>query len=134
MAQHFLLSSAARTLSLKSVYQMGEEKAYERFCAIRWEATDGEPICPRRSRGSPADDARTVPMPLTFVNDGHIARSGEADVGLIIKRPDGGWFWSIAVIKSNPPMQGSATSKGAAQKELRAKWEEWLEWAGLSDA
>lgn len=69
----------------------------------------------------------TGPMPLTFVNDGHIARSGDADIGQIIKRPDGGWFWSIAVIKSNPPMQGTATSKEAAQKELRAKWAEWLE-------
>ena len=45
--QHFLLSAAARTLSLKAVYQMGEDKAYETFCSIRWEATDGKPVCPR---------------------------------------------------------------------------------------
>jgi transposase-like protein len=47
MAQHFLLSAAARTLSLKAIYKMGEDKAYEKFCAIRWEATDGEAVCPR---------------------------------------------------------------------------------------
>lgn len=47
MAQHFLLSAKARTLSLKSIYQGGEDKAYETFCQIRWADTDGEPVCPR---------------------------------------------------------------------------------------
>ncbi len=47
MAQHFLLSAKARTLSLKSIYQMGEDKAYETFCAIRWQDTEGEAVCPR---------------------------------------------------------------------------------------
>ena len=47
MAQHFLLSAKARTLSLKTIYQMGEDRAYETFCEMRWEATGGEPVCPR---------------------------------------------------------------------------------------
>ena len=47
MAQHFLLSAAARTLSLKAIYQDGEDKAYETFKAIRWNETDGAPVCPR---------------------------------------------------------------------------------------
>ena len=47
MAQHFLLSAASRTLKLKDVFQMGEEKAYETFCKIRWADTQGEPVCPR---------------------------------------------------------------------------------------
>lgn len=47
MSTHFLLSAAARTLSLKAVYSMGEEKAYETFCKLRWSENDGEPICPR---------------------------------------------------------------------------------------
>lgn len=47
MSQHFLLSAAARTLSLRSVYAMGEEKAYETFCKLRWADTEGEPVCPR---------------------------------------------------------------------------------------
>lgn len=46
MAQHFLLSAAARTLSLKSVFSEGEEAAYRRFCRLRWPETDGEPVCP----------------------------------------------------------------------------------------
>jgi transposase-like protein len=45
--QHFLLTAAARTLSLKSVFQMGEDKAYDTFRAMRWPETDGEAICPR---------------------------------------------------------------------------------------
>jgi hypothetical protein len=47
MAQHFLLSAAARTLSLKTIYAEGEEAAYRRFCVLRWPETDGAPICPR---------------------------------------------------------------------------------------
>jgi transposase-like protein len=47
MAQHFLLSAAARTLSLRSVFSMGEAKAYETFKAMRWAENDGEAVCPR---------------------------------------------------------------------------------------
>lgn len=47
MAQHFLLSAAARTLSLKAVFTMGEDEAYKTFCAMRWAETDGEAVCPR---------------------------------------------------------------------------------------
>ena len=47
MAQHFLLSAAARTLSLKEIYKAGEEAAYTTFRAMRWPETQGEAICPR---------------------------------------------------------------------------------------
>ncbi|NDW03078.1 IS1595 family transposase [Jiella pacifica] len=47
MAQHFLLSAAARTLSLRAIYKAGEEKAYETFKAIRWAETGGKAVCPR---------------------------------------------------------------------------------------
>jgi len=47
MSQHFLLSAAARTLSLRAVYSMSEEKAYETFCKLRWSENEGEPVCPR---------------------------------------------------------------------------------------
>ncbi|TGS45199.1 MULTISPECIES: IS1595 family transposase [unclassified Mesorhizobium] len=47
MAQHFLLSKEARTLSLKSIYQAGEVQARETFKRIRWAATNGEPVCPQ---------------------------------------------------------------------------------------
>ncbi|MFN3945345.1 MAG: IS1595 family transposase [Allosphingosinicella sp.] len=45
--QHFLLSAAARTLSLKAVFQMGDDKAYETFRLLRWPETNGEAVCPR---------------------------------------------------------------------------------------
>lgn len=47
MAQHFLLSAASRTLSLKGIYKAGEQKAYETFCKLRWPETQGEAVCPR---------------------------------------------------------------------------------------
>ena len=43
MAQHFLLSTAARTLSLKVIFAGGEHRAYRRFCALRWPETNGAP-------------------------------------------------------------------------------------------
>ena len=43
--QHFLLSAAARTLSLKAVFKMGEDAAYDAFRMMRW--PDGEATCPR---------------------------------------------------------------------------------------
>jgi transposase-like protein len=45
--QHFLLSAKARNLSLKAVFSMGEDRAYETFCQLRWPDTDGEAVCPR---------------------------------------------------------------------------------------
>jgi len=47
MATHFLLQARARTLSLKDVYAMGEDGAYDLFRKMRWPDTDGGPICPR---------------------------------------------------------------------------------------
>lgn len=47
MAQHFLLSAKARTISLKAVYKMGEDGAYDLFCQLRWPETEGEAVCPR---------------------------------------------------------------------------------------
>jgi len=46
MAQHFLLSAASRTLSLRSIYKAGEDAAYQTFCEMRWPETDGEAVCP----------------------------------------------------------------------------------------
>lgn len=46
MAQHFLLSPAAKTLSLVKVMRMSEKQARDAFRKIRWTETEGEPICP----------------------------------------------------------------------------------------
>jgi len=46
MAQHFLLSSQARTLSLLKIAKMSDMEAFEVFKTVRWSATGGEPVCP----------------------------------------------------------------------------------------
>lgn len=46
MAQHFLLSPAAKTLTLAKVLRMTNKAAEKAFRALRWAETDGEPICP----------------------------------------------------------------------------------------
>lgn len=46
MAQHFLLSPRAKTLSLIKVMRMSDAAARKAFQEIRWADTDGEPVCP----------------------------------------------------------------------------------------
>ena len=47
MAQHFLLSTQARTLSLAKVLRLSDDEAFQAFKAIRWADNDGEPYCPK---------------------------------------------------------------------------------------
>ncbi len=42
--QHFLLKASSRTLSLKDMYRMTEDQAFEIFKSLRWK--DGKPVCP----------------------------------------------------------------------------------------
>jgi transposase-like protein len=63
MAQHFLLTSAARTLSLASVIRMSDEEAERVFVRLRWSDNGGNAYCPhcgcptvyscRRPNGAP---------------------------------------------------------------------------------
>ena len=63
MSQHFLLSRAAKTLTLAQVMRMTNEEAETMFARIRWPETNGQPICPhdacqavynvRRPKGPP---------------------------------------------------------------------------------
>ncbi|MEI8275867.1 MAG: transposase, partial [Hyphomicrobiales bacterium] len=46
MAQHFLLSKSAKSLSLASIFQMKDEEAEMAFRRVRWADTDGAPVCP----------------------------------------------------------------------------------------
>jgi len=47
MAQHFLLSSAARSLSMMKLYSMSDDEAFEVFKTVRWYNTNGVPVCPK---------------------------------------------------------------------------------------
>jgi hypothetical protein len=46
MAQHFLLSAAARSLSAAKIMRMSEEGVANVFLQLRWPDTDGKPVCP----------------------------------------------------------------------------------------
>ena len=43
---NFLLTAAARTLKIKDIFKMGEQKAWEQFVSIRFADNDGEAYCP----------------------------------------------------------------------------------------
>jgi transposase-like protein len=47
LAQHFLLSIVARTLSLSKVMRLSDDQAFETFKSIRWGSTEGQPVCPK---------------------------------------------------------------------------------------
>jgi transposase-like protein len=63
MAQHFLLSAAARSLSPAKVMRMSDTGVENVFLRLRWPESDGRPVCPhcgcatcyacRRSNGQP---------------------------------------------------------------------------------
>jgi transposase-like protein len=59
VAQHFLLSKAAKTLSLAQVFTMKDEEAEMTFRRIRWHETDGQPVCPHCG-GTDAYDCRRL--------------------------------------------------------------------------
>jgi transposase-like protein len=46
VAQHFLLSRAAKTLSLAQVFRMTDADAVTAFKKVRWSDTNGAPVCP----------------------------------------------------------------------------------------
>ncbi len=63
MAQHFLLSREAKSLTLAQVFRMTDAEAEAAFCKLRFADTSGEPSCPacgtldvydcRRASGAP---------------------------------------------------------------------------------
>ncbi|MGH7046397.1 MAG: IS1595 family transposase [Stellaceae bacterium] len=46
MSQHFLISPAARSLSIAQVLRLSDEEAYATFRRVRFAANGGEPFCP----------------------------------------------------------------------------------------
>lgn len=78
MAQHFLLSKAAKTLSLAQVFQMKDAEAETTFRRIRWADTNGELVCPhcggidaydcRRLKGAPRFRCRACAKDFTITS------------------------------------------------------------------
>jgi hypothetical protein len=46
LAQHFLLSAKARTLSIAAVLRMTDRQAETLFASLRWAETEGKAVCP----------------------------------------------------------------------------------------
>ncbi len=46
MAQHFLLSAGARSLSAAKIMRMSDSAVENVFLRLRWPETDGKPVCP----------------------------------------------------------------------------------------
>ena len=46
MAQHFLLSAGARSLSAAKIMRMSDGEVEAMFLRLRWPETDGKPVCP----------------------------------------------------------------------------------------
>src|SRR5665811_2520515 len=78
MAQHFLLSKQAKTLSLAQVFQMKDAEAEMVFRRVRWPDTNGEPVCPhcggidaydcRRLKGAPRFRCRACVKDFTITS------------------------------------------------------------------
>jgi transposase-like protein len=78
MAMHFLLTKAAKTLSLASVFTMKDADAEMAFRRIRWADTNGEPVCPhcggvdaydcRRLKGAPRFRCRACVKDFTITS------------------------------------------------------------------
>lgn len=78
MAQHFLLSKAAKTLSLTSIFTMKDQEAEMTFRRIRWADTAGEPVCShcggvdaydcRRLKGAPRFRCRACKKDFTLTS------------------------------------------------------------------
>ncbi|HMD29210.1 MAG TPA: IS1595 family transposase [Steroidobacteraceae bacterium] len=63
MAQHFLLSAAARSLSPGKVMRMSDRGAENVFARLRWPQTDGKPVCPRCGCQACYDCRRSADQP-----------------------------------------------------------------------
>src|SRR5688500_10970868 len=49
MAQHFLYSAKARSLSLSQIFRLSDQEAFDLLKSMRWEG--GEPACPHCGHG-----------------------------------------------------------------------------------
>lgn len=78
MAMHFLLTKAAKTLSLAQVFRMKDDEAGMMLRRIRWADTEGEPVCShcgridaydcRRLKGAPRFRCRACKKDFTITS------------------------------------------------------------------
>lgn len=71
----------------------------------------------------------------------HKVMHGEWQVGQIDKRPsytgsEPRWLWALNGVPGGPQgmrLAGVMPTLDEAEAELKKSWDQWLEWAGLSD-
>jgi hypothetical protein len=71
----------------------------------------------------------------------HLVMHGEWQVGQIDKRPsftgtEARWLWALNGVPGGPKgirLAGVMGTLEEAEAELKKSWEQWLEWASLSD-
>ena len=71
----------------------------------------------------------------------HQVMHGEWEVGRIDKRPsftgtESRWIWALNGVPSGPKgirLTGVTETIDEAEVDLKKSWEQWLEWASLSD-
>jgi hypothetical protein len=71
----------------------------------------------------------------------HQVMHGEREVGRIDKRPsfigpEGRWIWHLNGVPGGPKgirLTGVTETIDEAEADLKKSWEQWLEWASLSD-
>ena len=47
MKGHYTQSKPSRNLTMRAIYRLSENEAYESLKQIRWAANEGKPICPK---------------------------------------------------------------------------------------
>lgn len=85
------------------------------------------PFKQSRSRNSPC------PLRIEPHGAGYRILTGQLVAGSIMPTPDGQWFWSISLVRHQPPRQGTAPTHEAAWEAMQRSWTVWLDEAGLKD-
>src|SRR5271167_2943836 len=112
MAQHFLLSPAAKTLTLAQVFQMTELEAEAAFAKVRWPATNGEPVCPECGGLNPYDCRRPSGAPRFR------CRACKGDFSIV----SGTLFASHKLpLRVYPPPSRSSATRSKASRRSRSR-------------
>src|SRR3954451_19965605 len=105
MAQHFLLSAAARSLSAAKVMRMSDGGVVNVFLRLRWPETDGKPVCPgcggmivTVAGSPPRGTAACAANWLLWIGHGGESMGSAGDSAMYQHRHEGGAYRRIELI------------------------------------
>ena len=132
MAQHFLLSKAAKSLSLATVLTMKDADAETMFRRIRWADTDGAPVCPhcggvdaydcRRLKGAPRFRCRACVKDFTHHQSGTLFASH--------KLPLRCYLAAIAIFCNEVKGKSALASRAISERVLQVRFRAAAQTAG----